>query len=82
SLNWDSKTKAILDVQVSSRGVVEVGQDATSFEQILAEKIYDSLKKGTRSSPHKMEEEVRLLIRRHISRLRGIKPLVIIHNHD
>lgn len=82
SLNWDSKTKAILDVQVSSRGVVEIGQDATSFEQILAEKIYDSLKKGTKSSPNKMEEEVRLLIRRHISRLRGIKPLVIIHNHD
>ncbi|MBH1989688.1 MAG: ribonuclease J [Alphaproteobacteria bacterium] len=82
SLNWDPKTKAILDVQVSSRGVVEVGQDAASFEQILAEKIYDSLKKGAKSSPHKMEEEVRLLIRRHISRLRGIKPLVIIHNHD
>lgn len=82
SLNWDPKTKAILDVQVSSRGVVEVGQDATSFEQILAEKIYDSLKKGTKLSPHQMEEEVRLLIRRHISRLRGIKPLVIIHNHD
>ena len=82
SLNWDSKTKAILDVQVSSRGVVEIGQDSASFEQILAEKIYDSLKKGTKSSPHQMEEEVRVLIRRHISRLRGIKPIVIIHNHD
>jgi ribonuclease J len=82
SLNWDSKTKAILDVQVSSRGVVEVGQDAVGFEQILAEKIYDSLRKSSKSSHHQVEEEVRLFIRRHISRLRGIKPMIIIHNHD
>jgi ribonuclease J len=82
SLNWDSKTKNILDVQVSSLGVVEVGQDAAGFEQILAEKIYDSLRKGAKSSPSKVEEEVRLFIRRHISRLRGIKPMIIIHNHD
>lgn len=82
SLNWDSKTKKILDVQVSSRGVVELGKDAVDFEQILAEKIYDTLQNNKKIIANKMEEEVKVLIRRHINRLRGIKPLIIIHNHD
>lgn len=83
SLTWEAKTKKIADVQVSSRGVVEVGQETDSFEQVLAEKIFDGVqKKDPRVSMHQMEEEVRLLIRRYISRVRGIKPLVIIHNHD
>lgn len=82
SLNWDSKTKKIADVQVSSRGVVEAGKEAAEFEQILAEKIYDALLNNKKTVANQMEEEVRLLIRRHINRLRGIKPLIIIHNHD
>lgn len=82
SLNWDSKTKKILDVQVSSRGVVEVGKDAADFEQILAEKIYETLQNNKKIPANKMEEEVKMLIRRHINRLRGVKPLIIIHNHD
>jgi ribonuclease J len=82
SLNWDSKTKKILDVQVSSRGVVESGKDAVDFEQILAEKIYETLQNNKKIQANKMEEEVKMLIRRHINRLRGIKPLIIIHNHD
>lgn len=83
SLTWDSKTKKVADVQVSSRGVVEVGQETDTFEQVLAEKIFDGVQqKDSKLSTHKMEEEVRLLIRRYVSRLRGVKPLVIIHNHD
>lgn len=82
SLTWNHKTKEIADVQVSSKGVIEIGQDAINFEQTLAEKIYDFLQTKTRLPSHQMEEEVRLLIRKYINRLRGIKPLVIIHNHD
>jgi ribonuclease J len=82
SLTWDHKTKEISDVQVSSKGVVEIGQDAVNFEQALAEKIYDFLQNNTKLAAHQLEEEVRLLIRKYINRFRGIKPLVVIHNHD
>jgi ribonuclease J len=82
SVTWDQNTKIVSDVQVSSRGVVEVGQDTIHFEQNLAEKIYDSLHNNTKLESHHLEEEVRLLIRKYVNRLRGIKPLVIIHNHD
>jgi mRNA degradation ribonuclease J1/J2 len=81
-VTWDQNTKIVSDVQVSSRGVVEVGQDTIHFEQNLAEKIYDSLHNNTKLESHHLEEEVRLLIRKYVNRLRGIKPLVIIHNHD
>jgi len=82
SLTWDHKTKEISDVQVSSKGVVEIGQDAVNFEQALAEKIYDFLQNNTKLAAHQLEEEVRLFIRKYINRFRGIKPLVVIHNHD
>lgn len=82
SLTWDHKTKEISDVQVSSKGVVEIGQDAVNFEQALAEKIYDFLQNNTKLAAHQLEEEVRLLVRKYINRFRGIKPLVVIHNHD
>lgn len=82
SLTWDSKTREILDVQVSTRGIVEVGVETKNFEQVLADKAVDLLNNKPKWAPHQAEEEVRLLIRRNIHRLRGIKPLVIIHNHD
>jgi len=82
SLTWNHGTKEISDVQVSSRGVIETGQESQLFEQTIAEKAFDSLKNNKKLTNHEVEEEVKLLIRRHISRLRGIKPLVVVHNHD
>lgn len=82
SLNWDHKSKEILDVQVSSRGVMEAGSDSQNFEQSMAEKVFEFIQNNKKLANHQMEEEVRLLIRRHINRLRGIKPLVVIHSHD
>lgn len=82
SLHWDQEKHKILDVQVSSRGVIEIGIDSQNFEQNMAEKIFEFIKNNKKLASHHLEEEVRLLIRRQINRLRGIKPLVIIHNHD
>lgn len=82
SLKWDSKQNKILDVLVSSRGVVEVGKAAESFELTLAEKVFAFLDKEKPKGGHDVEEGVRLLVRRYINKVRGIKPLVIIHNHD
>lgn len=82
SLHWDQDKHKILDVQVSSRGVIEIGIESQNFEQNMAEKIFEFVKNNKKLASHHLEEEVRLLIRRQINRLRGIKPLVIIHNHD
>lgn len=82
SLKWAEKGGKIMDVQVSTRGAVEVGKDSQEFEQLLAEKILGFLSSKKQIPKHKMEEEVRIFARRHISRVRGIKPIVIIHNHD
>lgn len=83
SLQWADKKKNIRDVQVSSRGVVEAGTESDNFEQTLAEKIVDFIEKtAKKNEAHRLEEEVRVFIRRHVGCIRGIKPVVIIHNHD
>ncbi len=82
SLNWSDKKQKVTDVQVSTRGSLEVGKDSQEFEQVLAEKVLSFLGSKKKIPDNKIEEEVRLFARRHINRVRGIKPIIIVHNHD
>lgn len=66
-------------VQVEMLGVSELGEEKDSLIKELVEKISDHLDAIASDKSVDKEDEVRLVVKRTINRIRGIKPLVVVH---